>query len=207
MIEGSCADPSEMGLELGEGHFYRVEIGAVGWQKQKPTPIRLEQRRGLVAFVGGQVVEDDDGAGLKLGDEDLFDVGIKGVSIHRARDHPRCDDPFAGQARNQGLVSPSPKRGAPLETLAFQAPAMGPGHVCVGAGFVQKDQSLGIGPHDDLSFTPVAPGLAHRGLALFLSDQPFFYMCSRGGAAAHQCRLWSTSPREPPAMMIAVQPE
>lgn len=196
-----------MSLELGEGHFDRVEIWAVGRQKQEPTSVGLEQRRGLVALVGGQVVEDDDGAGLELGDEDLLDVGVKGVAIHRTRDHPRCDDPFAGQARNQGLVSPSPKRGAPLEALAFRAPAMGPGHVCVGAGFVQEDQSLGIGPHDDLSFTPFAPGLAHRGLALFLGDQPFFYMCSPGGAAARQCRLWSTSPREPPATMIVVQPK
>lgn len=69
MIEGSCTDPAEMSLELGEGHFDRVEIWAVGRQKQEPTSVGLEQRRGLVALVGGQVVEDDDGAGLELGDE------------------------------------------------------------------------------------------------------------------------------------------
>jgi hypothetical protein len=28
--------------------------------------------------------------------------------------------------------------------------------------------------HDDLAFTQVAAVLAHRGFALFLSDQPFF---------------------------------
>jgi hypothetical protein len=55
---------------------------------------------------------------------------------------------------------------------------MGPVHIYVGAGFVQEDQSFWIGPHDDLSFIPVAPGLAHRGLALFLGDQPFFNMCT-----------------------------
>ena len=77
-----------MSLELGEGHFDRVENWAVGPQKQEPTPIGLEQRRGLVALVGGEVVEDDDGAGLQLGGEDLFDVGIEDVAIHRARENP-----------------------------------------------------------------------------------------------------------------------
>ena len=163
-----------MSLELGEGHFDRIEIGAVGRQEQEPAAVCLEQSRRLLALVGGQVVEDDDGSGLQFRDQDLLDVSVKGVAIHRARDHPWRDDAVAGQARDQGLVPPPPERGAPLEMQTLETPSIGAGHIRVCAGFVEKNQALGVDPHDLLTPGPVMSRLAHCGLFAFPGDQPFF---------------------------------
>ena len=59
-IDGSCGSFSQVGLELGEGHLDRVEVGAVGRQEQKPCALFADERLGFRAFVAGQIVEDDD---------------------------------------------------------------------------------------------------------------------------------------------------
>lgn len=35
-VEGSGADPAQVGLQLGEGHLDGVEVGAAGGQRQEP---------------------------------------------------------------------------------------------------------------------------------------------------------------------------
>jgi len=40
-----------MGLEFGEGHLDRIEIGAVGRQEEEPGSPLLEDRLGLRALV------------------------------------------------------------------------------------------------------------------------------------------------------------
>jgi len=107
-----------MGLQLREGHLDGVEIGAIGRQEQEPAAMGFEHLCGGIALVGCKVVEDDDGAGFQLGDQDLFDVRVKGILVHGAGDHPRSHDPITRQPRDQGLVAPPPERRCALETLA-----------------------------------------------------------------------------------------
>ena len=71
-------------------------------------------------------------------------------TIRRARWSAWRNDAVAGQARDQGLVPPPPERGAPLET-----PSIGAGHIRICAGFVEKNQALGVDPHDFLPPGPV----------------------------------------------------
>ena len=63
--------------------------------------------RGLFVTVGGQVIADDNCAGLDLGDQHLADGGGKGGAVHRALDDPRCDPCILGQARDQRLGPPT----------------------------------------------------------------------------------------------------
>ncbi len=50
---------AQVGLEFGEGHFDRIEIGTVGRQEEEPGATLPEDGLGLGALVAGQVVEDD----------------------------------------------------------------------------------------------------------------------------------------------------
>ena len=53
-------DGAQVRLELGEGHFDGIEVGAVGRQKHEPGASLADGLFGGRAFVGGQVVQDDD---------------------------------------------------------------------------------------------------------------------------------------------------
>ena len=45
---------------LGEGHLDRIEIGAVGRQEQQPSALGADCGFGGRAFMGWQIVQDDD---------------------------------------------------------------------------------------------------------------------------------------------------
>ena len=62
--DGLCA---KQGFELGEGHFDWIEIRAVGRQKQEPSSAVANGFFGLGALMGGEIVEDNDVAGLRVG--------------------------------------------------------------------------------------------------------------------------------------------
>ena len=53
--DGFCA---EISFKLGEGHFDRIEVRAVGWQEQDPCTPGLDGFLGGLALVGGQIVHD-----------------------------------------------------------------------------------------------------------------------------------------------------
>ena len=57
LVIGSGGGLSDQGLDLGECHFDWVQVGGVGGQEQKPGPDVFQDRGGLWAFVGGEVVE------------------------------------------------------------------------------------------------------------------------------------------------------
>src|SRR3954468_16938998 len=68
-IVGPGACSSQMGLELGEGHLDRIEVGRVGREKQEPGAPPLQRSSGLGGLVHLQIVEDDDVARLQGGSE------------------------------------------------------------------------------------------------------------------------------------------
>lgn len=58
----------------------------------------------------GQVVEDDDMAGLQRRRELGFDIEIEHLAVHRPVDDPRCVQPVMAQGADEGLAAPMPKR-------------------------------------------------------------------------------------------------
>ena len=71
----------EVGLELGEGHLDRVEIGAVGRQEAQLGPGPVDGLAHGGTAVGGGVVHHHDVAGLERRHQHLFDVGQEGSAM------------------------------------------------------------------------------------------------------------------------------
>ena len=92
------------GLELGEGHFDRVQVGAVGRQKQEPRADVLQDRGGLWAFVGGEVVPDHDVAAVQGRGQLGFDIEVEEFPVYRPANDPGRVQPVMAQCGNEGLI-------------------------------------------------------------------------------------------------------
>ena len=72
---------AQQGLELGEGHFDGIEVGAVRRQVAQARAGGLDRLSDAVDLVSGQIVDDHDVAWPQLGNERLFDIGEKGLAV------------------------------------------------------------------------------------------------------------------------------
>ena len=87
-----------------------IEIGTVWRQEREPTTVSFQGLCCARAFVGGQVIEDDNGAGFEFGGRLCFDVSVECRTVHDPGDDPGRDpgcDPEHGAAMT---VSPEPFR-------------------------------------------------------------------------------------------------
>ncbi len=82
--------------QAGANHT-RIKVRAIGREVQAPTAMRLEGGCGLAVAVGGEIVENDRGAGCDLGDQHLADIGGESGAVHCTFDHPGCDEGIRGQ--------------------------------------------------------------------------------------------------------------
>ena len=119
--EGAGADAAQMGLELGEGHLDRVEIGGVRRQEQEPGALLAQDRGRLRAPVDGEVVEDDHVALAQGGGELGLDPGVEGGAVDRAVEHPGRHQAVVAQAGDEGLGARVAERGVIAHPLAAPA--------------------------------------------------------------------------------------
>jgi hypothetical protein len=77
LVDGAHGHGAQVRLEFGEGHFDGIEVGAVGPQKHEPSAALADGLLGGRAFVGGQVVQNDDVALLQGWDELGAHVGLE----------------------------------------------------------------------------------------------------------------------------------
>lgn len=77
LVVGSGSGLSDQGLELGECHLDRVEIGAVGRQEEEPRADVFQDRGGLWAAVGGKVIQDHHVALVQGRGQLGFDLQVK----------------------------------------------------------------------------------------------------------------------------------
>ena len=154
----------------------KLGFGAVGWQKQQPSASLADGLFGGRAFVGGQIVQDDDVALLQRGDELGAHVGLEDRPVDRRVDDPRRGQGAAAQSGDESLSLPMAK--GSLRAKASFAPAAASaraGHLRVGSRFVDEDQPMGLGPHLGLSFSlPHRARLAHVGPIAFTGLKAFF---------------------------------
>ena len=174
-VDGPGADSAQVSLELGEGHFDRIEIGAVGRQEEEPCAAFPEDGLGFGAFVAGEVVEDDH-VTLAQGRSELgLDVGIEGLAVHRVVDHPWRGQAIAAQAGNEGLGGPVSERRIGLQSGAATRPAAQAGHLRRRAGLIEEDQSMAVLAHERLAMRfPLLTRLTHV-FALGLRGQQSFF--------------------------------
>ncbi len=177
VIEGSGGGGAQMGLEFGERHLDRVEVGTVGRQEQEPGSFLLEAFGGPCAFVDGEVVEDDDVA-LREGRRELgLDPGVEGWPVDCLFDHPGRGQAVTAQAGDEGLRSPMAEWGVGVQPRAAPAAAAKPHHLCVDGGLIDEDQAMRFEPHPWLAQVGPDPALGADVLACaFRCHQRFFYM-------------------------------
>ncbi len=110
--------------------------------------------------MGSQIVQDHDITLLEDGGQLSFNIGIEDHAVHRRIDDPWSDKAMALQACDQGLGAPVAKGSLREQPLTFQAASTGPGHLGVGAGFVEKDQPSPMFAHLGLAaLSPFCPRL------------------------------------------------
>ncbi len=161
-----------MFLELGEGHFDRIEVGAIWGQEDEPGAACLEDRLGLCAFVAGEIVEDDHVTPLERGGELGLDIGLEDTPVHGAVNHPGCGQAVVTQPRDKGLCTPMTERGFHLEPLPSARPAPQSRHLGGCPGFIEKNQP--------------SRAFLHPGLAMVLPDLPSTHDVSAIGFAGQQ---------------------
>jgi len=162
-----------MCLELGEGHFDRIEIGAVWRQEQEPSAPLFEDCCGLFAFVAAQIIQDDDVTWLKRRGELGFDIGLEDLPVHRSVDNPRRRQTVAAQGGDEGLGPPMTEWSARPEALTSTSPAVQPRHLRRRSRLVDEDKPMRF--------------LAHPGLPMPSPDLTVACDLSAIGFAGQQC--------------------
>jgi hypothetical protein len=137
-IVGAGGGFPDQRLEFGEGHFDRVEIGAVWRQEQEPCADIVQGCRCGRALVAGEIVQDDHIAGPECRDQLGFGVEIEHLGVHRPVDHPGRVQPVMAQGGDKGLGAPMPERCMIDEALPARRPSCGLGHVCLEGGLINE---------------------------------------------------------------------
>jgi hypothetical protein len=187
-----------IGLRSGEygGRLEGSEKAPVGRfpRTTEPRPDVLQDRGGLWAAVGGEVVQDHDIA-LEQGRGQLsFDVEVEEFAVYRPTDDPGRVQPVMAQRGDEGLGLPMPERGVLDQTRPAGGPSGGFGHVGLERGFIDEHQSCQHVTHEGLA--AVDPDIAgQRDIRPLLLDRAevFFYALGRGRAGA--ARLKRGEPR------------
>ena len=177
---GSGGGLSDQRLELREGHFDRVEVGAV-WRQEKEPRADVAHGFGRAgALMARQVVEDDHVAGTQGRHQLGFDIEVEHRAIHRSVDHPRRIEAVMAQGTYEGLGAPMPERRVIDQALPARGPAGGLGHVGLERCLVDEGQSFQMPGHEGLAFAdPDAAQVGHA-LALLLKRlQVFFCVTAR----------------------------
>ena len=86
-------------FELGKDLFDRVRIGSVFWQEEQLDSSRADELAHGSASVAAEIVQDDDVAGTKGRQENLFDVDPEAHAIDWSLDEPWRIDPVMAQGR------------------------------------------------------------------------------------------------------------
>jgi len=107
-IDGSSLGLPEKFCEFGEGHFDRIEIGAVGRQEQEACA--ADEARRLFVLMARQIVGDHRVAPAQHGEKDLLDVGKKILGVDRSVEHEGGNQPLAGEARKERRPSMTVRR-------------------------------------------------------------------------------------------------
>ena len=95
-------------------------------------------------LVTAQVVDDDDVAGFEGGDEKLLHIGGEADGVDGAIEDRRGVDPVVSKSGQEGHGFPMTVGRFGIEPLSPSAPSVGPRHVGLGPGLIDKDQAPGI---------------------------------------------------------------
>ena len=139
-VDRSTAGLANDGFECGEAQLDRVEVGAVGRQEPSGRAGRFNGGPPAGDRVGGEIIGDDDVAGLQRGDEDLFDVGEEAGPVHRAIPDPGGGEPRHPQRRDEGAALPPPLGRVIGDPLAARAAPIAAEQIGGDPAFIEKNK-------------------------------------------------------------------
>ena len=171
-LDGALPGFSEERFELGEDLFNRVQIGAIGRQKDEPCAGGAYGFADCPVLVRPKIVHDDDVALLEGRDEDLLDIGEEGLTVDGAIQHEWGGDRVVPERGEKRQRLPVAVRDFGEERLAAAAPAARAGHVRFGPGLVDKNKARWINPGLVSFPAEAAPG--DVGAVLLGGEQGFF---------------------------------
>ena len=143
-VDGPASSGPDDGFQLCKAQFNRVEIWTVRWQIPKRGAGAFDERLHALDVMRGEVVRDHDVAGLERGHQDLFDVGQKGVAVHRAIDDAGGRQAGDPQARDEGARLPAGHWRVVMDADPVRAAAIAPEQIRRDARFIEEDQARGI---------------------------------------------------------------
>src|ERR1700681_206054 len=94
--------------------------------------------------MAAEIVHNDDVTRLQGREENSLDVNCEALTVDRAVENPWCLDPIAAQCGQEGCGLPVSVRDLGREAGAARCPAAQGGHVGLGPGLVDEDQTLRI---------------------------------------------------------------
>ena len=159
-------------LELGEDLLDGVEVGRVfGQEEELGTGAANGPADGL-ATVAAEIVDDDDIAGRKGRNEDLFDIGEETLAVDRTVEEPWRIDAVMAESREEGQCFPAALRNAGWEPSAAGGPAPERRHIGLGPSLIDEHQPGGIDPR--LIFAPLLTSARDVGSLALSGDDAFF---------------------------------
>ena len=87
-----------------------IEVGAIGRQEEDPSTFGPDHLLGPLAFVEGDVVENDDVAWRERWSPLGFDPRLEDAAVHRCIDDPWRGQSVTAQACGEGLGFPRTER-------------------------------------------------------------------------------------------------
>jgi len=173
IIEGAGRRLAQVGFELSEGQFNRIEIGTVRWQVANIGSLSRNEFFDVLDLVGREVVEDDGVAPAQVRTEHMLKIGGEDIGIDRAFDQEGGLDPFMTQGGDKGGGLPMTMWDGAGAALSRGATPIAAGHLGVEARLVDKNQvthiPVGLLP------TPERPGRLNVRSILLGGARRFFY--------------------------------
>jgi hypothetical protein len=130
-----CLDPCE-------GVLDGVEVGTAGREAVELSACRLYELANPWPLVAREIVHDDDVAGAQLLGEDLFDIGLEGVTVVGAVENEGRDETAQGQRTDEGCRFPMAMVHSNPEPPASRAAAMATRHVGGSPGLADEHEAL-----------------------------------------------------------------
>src|SRR5258707_3098032 len=143
-VDGWCGGFAQQVLEFGEYLLDRVQVGRIFRQKEELCANRADECPHDFTFVAAEIVHDDDVTGLQGREQNLLDVNCEALTVDRAIENPWGLDPIVAQCGQEGCGLPMAVRDFGCEPGAARRPAPQGGHVGLGPGLIDEDQTLRI---------------------------------------------------------------
>lgn len=159
-------------LELGEDLLDRVQVRAVGRQKEELCTDGTDGTAHPLSLVTAEVVEDDDVAGSQGWDEKGLDIGGEAFAIDRPVEDTWRINPVAAQGGEESECFPVPVRDLGRQSFAPRPPTSDRRHVGFDPGLVDEDEAAGV--KLSLMALPACPATGDVWAILFARLHGFF---------------------------------